>query len=187
MVKSAGTSQDGGQSCHWTACKLELSSSWHTILSIPRGPKLVLTASATAFAASMLVMRTSFFLEFWLQQQGAAGCIGRSSRPLGSSKITGHMCLELLVAQHSLNSFDLILPGLPSSQTSCQACTLGHADSWRTCRCLPSPSSGPKLRPPSAPLSRWAIDGMLQFRPGGGGRGGSDGRAESSAGQGRRF
>lgn len=70
------------------------SGSWRTILSIPRGPKLVLTASATAFAASMLVMRTSFFLEFWLQQQGAAGGVGRSSKPLGSGEITGHIVLS---------------------------------------------------------------------------------------------
>mmetsp|Transcript_7141 Transcript_7141/g.12308 ORF Transcript_7141/g.12308 Transcript_7141/m.12308 type:complete len:228 (+) Transcript_7141:1394-2077(+) len=33
-----------------------------TILSMPRGPRLVRTASATAFALSMFVVRTSFFL-----------------------------------------------------------------------------------------------------------------------------
>ena len=38
-----------------------------TILSMPRGPKLVRTASAKALAASMLDMRTSCFLALSLQ------------------------------------------------------------------------------------------------------------------------
>lgn len=39
-------------------CKLMIL----TILSMPLGPRLVRTASATAFAASMFASRTSFFL-----------------------------------------------------------------------------------------------------------------------------
>ena len=38
----------------------------HTILSMPRGPRLVRTASATALAASMLLIRTSFLRAFCL-------------------------------------------------------------------------------------------------------------------------
>ena len=38
-----------------------------TILSIPRGPRLVRTASATALAASMFTSRTSFFLALSLR------------------------------------------------------------------------------------------------------------------------
>ena len=37
-----------------------------TILSMPRGPRLVRIASATALAASIFVVRTSFFLAFSL-------------------------------------------------------------------------------------------------------------------------
>ena len=37
-----------------------------TILSMPRGPRLVRTASATALAACMLLMRTSFLRAFSL-------------------------------------------------------------------------------------------------------------------------
>ena len=40
----------------------------HTILSIPRGPRLVRIASATALAASIFVVRTSFFLAFSLHK-----------------------------------------------------------------------------------------------------------------------
>ena len=39
---------------------------------MPRGPRLVRTASATALAASMFMMRTSFFLEFSLRQTTSA-------------------------------------------------------------------------------------------------------------------
>jgi hypothetical protein len=42
-----------------------------TILSMPRGPRLVRTASATALAASMLDERTSFFLVVSLRKQNA--------------------------------------------------------------------------------------------------------------------
>ena len=42
----------------------------HTILSMPRGPRLVLMASATALAASMFISRTSFFLALSLQGRG---------------------------------------------------------------------------------------------------------------------
>lgn len=55
----------------------------HTILSIPRGPKLVLTASATALAASMLACRTSRFLDVSLQYQivnTAPSCLHRRAR-----------------------------------------------------------------------------------------------------------
>ena len=44
----------------------------HTILSIPRGPRLVRTASATDFAVSMLLIRTSFFFEFSLERINGA-------------------------------------------------------------------------------------------------------------------
>ena len=40
-----------------------------TILSMPRGPRLVRIASATALAASIFVVRTSFFLAFSLHRR----------------------------------------------------------------------------------------------------------------------
>jgi hypothetical protein len=46
---------------------------------MPRGPRLVLIASATALAASMFIKRTSFFLEFSLQTDWGHGLLHAGS------------------------------------------------------------------------------------------------------------
>lgn len=51
---------------HCKSCSSSVRQS-HTILSMPRGPRLVLTASATAFAASMLDVLTSDFFALSLR------------------------------------------------------------------------------------------------------------------------
>lgn len=51
---------------HCKSCSSSVRQS-HTILSMPRGPRFVLTASATAFAASMLDVLTSDFFALSLR------------------------------------------------------------------------------------------------------------------------
>ena len=68
-----------------------------TILSMPRGPRLVLMASATALAASMFISRTSFFLALSLRGTGArqsgdqAGA-GGAAWAIGASWHAPHAC-----------------------------------------------------------------------------------------------
>lgn len=82
-----------------------------TILSMPRGPRLVRTASASALAASMLVMRTSRFFVSPLRAKAAlhmvnivlliiemgasCACIGREARPASKGYSLESLALHL--------------------------------------------------------------------------------------------
>jgi LSD1 subclass zinc finger protein len=67
--RSKGKTRDGGRG---RVGRL-MCASQRTILSMPRGPRLVRMASATALAASMFIIRTSRFLEDALSLQRDAG------------------------------------------------------------------------------------------------------------------
>lgn len=73
-----------------------------TILSMPRGPKLVRTASATAFAACMLLMRTSFFLAFSLRDKAVSAGIDSHALPAQDSNIHTGITLAINTDMHSV-------------------------------------------------------------------------------------
>ena len=62
-----------------------------TILSMPRGPKLVRTASAKALAASILDMRTSCFLALSLQLIHSVPCLCHQSCGWSATSCSCHL------------------------------------------------------------------------------------------------